>query len=842
MRLFGKSIKTQLIVLLFGLTAVAIVVVGFLGVRGVMSSGGKAQQITSSSTQERVEEFLVQNVGATAAKNTTIFKNLQLATSDVATFTTNIFNNASAFNGNDWSFNQNVKRRPNGAWGNGSTGEASIFINKNRSITNNIRRNMELTSYMDYVVPQVLKSQPNAVAMYFVGPESEARYYPNIGLADVEGIAEYDPTTDVFFQSVTPKNDPDKKVVWSQVYNDPAGNGLLITASSPIYTKKNGFYGIIGTDVTLGEIAKNIEDYSPISGSYSFLIDDQGRAVAFPAQAYKDILGRSAKAGEFGPELKGAKGEFATILAQMKQGKQGFSSAQASGGAVYVSYSPIADTPFSLAIVAKQDVVLQVVNKLRDQVQQSGREVLYYQIVPFAAVILVGVWILGFLYIRVLTKPIIELTEKTNKLMEGDFTQKITVNSSNEVGTLGQAFNQMTKELSQSYRALEDKVSERTAELDQKVQELGEAKAKDDAILASIGEGMIVADSQGGILLMNEQAAQFLGVPDLEKVIGTQATDYALFDENGAPIPEAQHPIKQALQQRERITRTIHLKSHKKQPRVLFVTATPVVENERTIGAIQIMHDVTVEKEIDRMKTEFISLASHQLRTPLSAIKWFSEMLLNGDAGELEESHREYVGEIAASTERMIELVNSLLNISRIESGRIMIDPQPTDMHALLEGIQKDLKAQIERREQHVTVEVDPSLDNVKLDKRLISQVYMNLLTNAIKYTPKGGQISLKVKVDGDTIVSEVADNGYGIPAAEQGKMFQKFFRAENVAKVETDGTGLGMYLVKAIVEAGGGKIWFESEEGKGTTFWFSFPRAGMKAKKGEVTIEARHN
>ncbi len=437
---------------------------------------------------------------------------------------------------------------------------------------------------------------------------------------------------------------------------------------------------------------------------------------------------------------------------------------------------------------------------------------------------------------RLITNPIQRITSIVKRIQAGDLGLRVQVASRDEIGTLGSAFNDMTNQLAESNRKLEIKVADRTKSLDQKVQELSNAKAKDDAILDSIGDGMVVTDNGGNILLINTIAAEFLHI-DKAQALLMPFTKMPLYDEMGQQLTPEEQPMNTALKTARRIQSNVWSMQSDGAKMALAVTATPVLQQGTVIGVIQTIRDVTKEHEVDRMKTEFISLASHQLRTPLSAIRWFSEMLLNGDAGKLNKEQGEFAQNIEDSTERMIDLVNSLLNISRIESGRIIVDPKPTDLKELVSGVVNDLKAKTEAKKQTILVSVHDDLPKVNLDPNLIGQVYMNFLTNAIKYTPAGGEISVFVSRKDDDIVAQITDTGYGIPKEQQGRVFQKFFRAENIIKVEADGTGLGLYLVKAIIESSGGRVWFESEVNKGTTFWFTLPISGMKAKAGEVTL-----
>lgn len=260
------------------------------------------------------------------------------------------------------------------------------------------------------------------------------------------------------------------------------------------------------------------------------------------------------------------------------------------------------------------------------------------------------------------------------------------------------------------------------------------------------------------------------------------------------------------------------------------------LQNQR-LAILNVLEDVEKDREIDKMKTEFISLASHQLRTPLSAMKWFLEMLLGGDVGKLTKEQQEQVENINQSNERMISLVNALLNVSRIESGRLSIEPKPTHICNLAKQTITELKTQANGKTINLDCTLSPKECTLNIDPKLISEVFQNLISNSIKYTTGKGKVLISIKKDKDQIVSTITDWGLGIPKDQQPRIFEKFFRADNVLKLETDGTGLGLYLVKKIIEASGGKIGFNSVATKGTTFWFTIPVSGSKAHSGEVKI-----
>ncbi len=263
------------------------------------------------------------------------------------------------------------------------------------------------------------------------------------------------------------------------------------------------------------------------------------------------------------------------------------------------------------------------------------------------------------------------------------------------------------------------------------------------------------------------------------------------------------------------------------------LSISPIREGDQTLFYVSLCQDITLRKEVDRAKTEFVSLASHQLRTPLSAIRWYSEMLLSKYVGDLNEKQRQYVKEIYAGNLRMIELVNALLNVSRIDLGTFAMEPEPVNLVETCESVLSELTPQITERNETIERIFTNAPQTYIADPKLIRIVFQNFLSNSVKYTQPGGHIIVEIGVKENSLYIRVSDNGYGIPKAQHAKIFEKLFRADNVRQKDTEGTGLGMYIVKAIVESSGGKIWFESEENHGTTFHVMLPLGGMPKKSG---------
>ncbi len=244
--------------------------------------------------------------------------------------------------------------------------------------------------------------------------------------------------------------------------------------------------------------------------------------------------------------------------------------------------------------------------------------------------------------------------------------------------------------------------------------------------------------------------------------------------------------------------------------------------------------------DIDKVKTEFVSIASHQLRTPLSAIRWYIEELYNEELGKLNKIQKNYLGDMMETSNTIIRLVNNLLNISRLEESRLNITPKPTVLANLIKTvISEQLASNVKKGRKILFVEPKIKLPKIKIDPTLIRQVLSNLISNAVKYSfgKEKCKVIVTLKKNDTEAIIAIEDFGVGIPKKYQNRVFDKFVRAENVVKGETEGSGLGLYFCKKIIEVSGGKIWFKSQVNKGTKFFINLPLSGSKFHKGEKNL-----
>ncbi|HSW40420.1 MAG TPA: ATP-binding protein, partial [Acidobacteriota bacterium] len=249
----------------------------------------------------------------------------------------------------------------------------------------------------------------------------------------------------------------------------------------------------------------------------------------------------------------------------------------------------------------------------------------------------------------------------------------------------------------------------------------------------------------------------------------------------------------------------------------------------RLIGAIS---DVTERKRAEQTKSDFVSFVSHQLRTPLSGVKWMLELAM--DAMDNPDEMSSFVQDARISIDRLIRLVNDLLDISRLEQGKLKMSPRHVDMAELTGDVAGEMTPLIMEKQQQLSIHAEKEAIKPFVDEQLVRQVLINLISNGIKYTPPNGAIDIRITNEPYQVRWEIKDTGIGIPKADMEKLFDKFYRAGNVISVETEGTGLGLYLVKLIVERFGGDIWCESEEGAGSTFVFTLPESG----KGDERVQ----
>ena len=339
-------------------------------------------------------------------------------------------------------------------------------------------------------------------------------------------------------------------------------------------------------------------------------------------------------------------------------------------------------------------------------------------------------------------------------------------------------------------------------------------------------DAILVSDLEGKIQVVNRQTLRLYGLKRRREIVGKSGFIFV--------APEDQQKTRAALVRvlkKGRISNFEYVSLRKDGSRFYSSANASILFDlgGKPEGITIISHDVSEKKEVERMKSEFVSLASHQLRTPLGSMRWTIEMLLKGDYGQVSSEISKVFEDLYDSLLRLIQLVNDLLDVSRIEEGRVVDNPKKVDVGNLMKAIIRNLSPLAEKRNIKINLN-EPSTNIVTIiDKGKLTDVFQNLLSNALKYSYPQGRVDIFLEISDKVIRVSFKDSGIGIPEKDKNKVFTRFYRSEEGSGLETEGTGLGLFIVKSYIESLGGKVYYESKQGKGSKFTVEIP---LKAKK----------
>lgn len=521
----------------------------------------------------------------------------------------------------------------------------------------------------------------------------------------------------------------------------------------------------------LGSLVNNLFN---ISGAEIQVLDASGRVLTTTLSSHNNYIGRKNTQTVVSRALQGIRDNEENVIDEDNVRKKIVAKPVSSGGkivgAVYIAAS---------------------MNELYATMERINN------IFISGVLIALGLTaVLGVILSHTITAPIKELTRKAGAVAEGDFSTKMPVLGTDEIGQLSKAFNYMTSRL-------------RTA-----LSENEEEKEKLSSVLANMSDGVIATDELGRVILANKRASLMLGT----KESAMTGRHFAVL--LGLDVDEAGTIL-------SGITASMLLQINppgQEGSIVIRVTFTPVHRRDHGgTGTIIVLSDVTEQEELEASRREFVANVSHELRTPLTTIKSYAEALDNGAIEDPELGGR-FVGVIQNETERMIRLVNDLLHLSRLDSNEAPLRKQMTPIIDVLEEVADRFSFQMQQKQMSITVFVEQGVPEVAIDRDQIDQLLDNLVSNALKYSYEGGRVTLSAVMAQKGVSISVEDTGMGIPKKDIERIFERFYRVEKGRSRSMGGTGLGLSIAREIVKAHGGDIELESEFGKGTKVTFTLP------------------
>ena len=475
----------------------------------------------------------------------------------------------------------------------------------------------------------------------------------------------------------------------------------------------------------------------------------------------------------------------------------------------YDNYMGVRVLGSSMCFKSEGVVIIVEVNK--DEVYAPVRMLTRSTIIVGVFPMSLGILVIIFFIRRPLAR-INEVVLVAKRVAQGDLNAGVIVQTRDELGYLASAINTMIIAI----RFVQK-------ELQASKNKSDEEKATKEALLESLGEGMIATNKDGDIIAVNHMAEKMLNIK-LADVMGENAVDIIeAMDEGGNKIPNEERPITQAAKGASPITRNMiyHRKNDGSFP--VNATVTPIIIDGKASGSIVIFRDITKEKELEKTRGDLLSLASHQLRTPLSGTKWLIETLKRGLHGPLTAGQTEYLDEIYKINERMTGLVHDMLGVLRMEGDASLAKNEEVSVQNIILTVFETLRGVAESKQ--IKIHLPECIDyTIITDPLLLRNILESLISNAINYSEPNREIIVGLQRTPTEFTFSIKDLGIGIPSDEQSHLFERFYRASNAKTFDTRGSGLGLYIANMLAKKIGARLSFESEEGKGSTFYVHVP------------------
>ena len=441
-------------------------------------------------------------------------------------------------------------------------------------------------------------------------------------------------------------------------------------------------------------------------------------------------------------------------------------------------------------------------NVLRLSVSLHDIGLLQAKMHKIAGLTILGIFLLSlvltFFVSLFISRPLEQMSESAISMAGGDFSKRASIYSRDEIGDLARALNFMCDEIKD------------------KIEKMNYEKARLDLVLSSMFEGVMVTDELENIILMN---------PSLRKLFFVDSNPEG---KNALEVfrnTALQGVLDKIVKKGQRLI-IEEIVINMPEEKILKVSGVSIVRDNKLEGAILVFHDITELRRLEKIKQEFVANVSHELRTPISSIKGYAETLLEGALDD-KDNAREFINIIYQDSNRLAKLIEDLLDLSKIESGRINLNFVPIEPVVTIKRIVVIMEKQAKAKSIDIKMDLPPAnLPKILADETGFSQVVINLLDNAIKYTEKSGVINISAHAAGNFLQIEVADTGIGISEKDLPRIFERFYRADKGRSRELGGTGLGLSIVKHIVQAHGGQVWVRSVLGQGSTFSFTIPIA----------------